>query len=183
MILSRYNLAQRTLMADDESRAMVKESVGEILRRQSASVIEKWLERTKESCDLDSLRISDAERTGHLPKLVEDLCIRLSHPRLPTKDSDSLPSTAARVHGMLRLEQGYTAAMLVHESRILEVTLFGMLQQHLSSLDFSLLLLDVMIIADEVDAQLTQTLGSYMEDLTLRQSFVTTVRKAFDKAG
>jgi hypothetical protein len=29
------------------------------------------------------------------------------------------------VHGKRRYQQGYTAAMLVHESRILQVTLFG----------------------------------------------------------
>jgi len=52
--------------------------------------------------------------------------------------------------------------MLVHESRILQVTLFGTLQSNLSLLDFSLLLPDVMTIADEVDAQLTQSMDSYM---------------------
>jgi len=46
-------------------------------------------------------------------------------------------------------------AMLVHESPILQVTLFGTLQSNLGYLDFSLLLPDVMTIADEVDAQLT----------------------------
>jgi hypothetical protein len=65
-------------------------------------------------------------------------------------------------HGRLRYLQGYTPAMLVHESRILQVTLFGTLQDNLSLLDFSLLLPDVMTIADEVDAQLTQSIDSYM---------------------
>src|ERR1019366_7052099 len=46
-------------------------------------------------------------------------------------------------HGKLRYLQGYTPAMLVDESRILEVTVFGMLQSNLHSLDFSLLLPDV----------------------------------------
>jgi hypothetical protein len=50
--------------------------------------------------------------------------------------------------------------MLVHESRI-QVTIFGMLQSNLNSLDFSLLLPDVMAIADEVYAQLTQSMDSY----------------------
>jgi hypothetical protein len=58
-------------------------------------------------------------------------------------------------HGELRYQHGYTPAMLVHESRILQVTIFGTLQSNLNSLDFSLLLPDVMTIADEVDAQLT----------------------------
>jgi len=43
----------------------------------------------------------------------------------------------------------------------LQVTLFGMLQRNLSALDFSLLLPDVMTIADEVDSQLTQAMESF----------------------
>jgi len=47
--------------------------------------------------------------------------------------------------------QGYSPVMLVHDARILQVTLFGTLQRNLSALDFSLLLPDVTTIADEVD--------------------------------
>jgi hypothetical protein len=53
--------------------------------------------------------------------------------------------------------------MLVRESRILQVTLFGTLQSNLRFLDFSRVLPDVMTIADEVDAQLTQSMDSYMD--------------------
>ena len=53
--------------------------------------------------------------------------------------------------------------MLVHESRILQVTLFGTLKDNMNALDFSVLLPDVMTIADEVDAPLKQTMGSYMK--------------------
>ena len=56
--------------------------------------------------------------------------------------------------------QGCTPAMLVHDSRILQVTLFGMLRRKLSALDFSLLLPDVMTIADEVDSRLTLAMAS-----------------------
>jgi response regulator RpfG family c-di-GMP phosphodiesterase len=57
--------------------------------------------------------------------------------------------------------KGYTPAMLVHDSRILQVTLFGTLQRNLRALDFSLVLPDVMTIADEVDSQLTQAMESF----------------------
>ena len=107
--------------------------------------------------------LSDEERTGHLPKLVEDLSVRLSQSSATTKDNDAVFSAAAVAHGKLRYQQGYTPAMLVHESRILQVTIFGTLQINLESLDFSLLLPDVMTIADEVDAQLTQSTDSYMK--------------------
>jgi len=142
-----------------------KERVGAILRRCIARVVEDWLARAKQSKELNHVTLSDDERTGHLPKLVEDLVIRLSKPSATSIDSDAVASSAAIAHGRLRHQQGYTPAMLVHESRILQVTLFGTLQRNLSFLDFSLLLPDVMTIADEVDAQLTQSMDSYMDAL------------------
>ena len=64
-------------------------------------------------------------------------------PAPPAKDSDTTFSVAAIAHGKLRYLQGYTPAMLVHESRILQVTLFGTLQSNLSFLDFKLLLPEI----------------------------------------
>lgn len=140
-----------------------KERVGTILQRCIASVVDDWLARAKQSKELNHVLLSDDERTGHLPKLVEDLIVRLSRPSATPKDSDAAFSATALAHGKLRYLQGYTPAMLVHESRILQVTLFGTLQSNLSFLDFSVLLPDVMTIADEVDAQLTQSMDSYMD--------------------
>lgn len=140
-----------------------KERVATILRRCMASVVKDWLARAKLSEELNHVLLSDDERTGHLSRLVEDLVIRLSGASATDKDSDAVSSAAAIAHGRLRYEQGYTPAMLVHESRILQVTLFGTLQSNLTFLDFSLLLPDVMTIADEVDAQLTQSMDSFMD--------------------
>ena len=116
--------------------------------------------RTKKTPALNHLHLSDGERTGHLPQLIDDLVKHLDRPKLPDKDSDAIPSPAAVKHGKLRRKQGYSSAMLIHESRILQVTIFGTLQ-NMSMLDFHLLLPDVMIIADEVDAQLTHTMDAF----------------------
>ena len=140
-----------------------KERVAVILQRCVTGVVSDWLRRVKRSSELNQILLSDEERTGHLPKLVEDLIVRLGKPNATTKDSDALFSVAALAHGKLRFLQGYTPAMLVRESRILQVTLFGTLQSNLGVLDFSLLLPDVMTIADEVDAQLTQSMESFMD--------------------
>ena len=148
-----------------------KERVGAVLQRCVASVVASWLERAKQSASLNRLRLSDEERTGHVPKLVEDLAIRLHRSSASAKDSDAPFSPAAVAHGELRYRQGYTPAMLVHESRIMEVTIFGTLQSNMNSLDFNLLLPDVMAIADEVDSQLTQSMESYMK--VMRNSMAT----------
>jgi DNA-binding response OmpR family regulator len=142
-----------------------KESVAQILQRCKAVVVRDWLTRISHSPELNHIRLNDQERTGHLPRLVEDLIARLRISTATTRDSDAAPSPAAVTHGELRFRQGYTPAMLVHESRILQVTLFGTLQNNMRSLDFSLLLPDVMTIADEVDAQLTQSMDSFMSTM------------------
>jgi DNA-binding response OmpR family regulator len=156
------DLVREKMLNRKVAARLEKERVGTILQRCITRVVEDWLARAKQSRELNHVLLSDDERTGHLPKLVEDLIVRLSKPSATTKDSDAVFSVAAIAHGKLRYKQGYTPAMLVHESRILQVTLFGTLQNNLSFLDFSLLLPDVMTIADEVDAQLTQSMDSYM---------------------
>ncbi len=157
------DLVREKMLNRKPAARLEKERVGTILRRCIASVVEDWLARAKQSKELNHVLLSDKERTGHLPRLVEDLVVRLSKPSITTKGGDAVCSAAATAHGKLRYKQGYTPAMLVHESRILQVTLFGTLQSNLSFLDFSLLLPDVMTIADEVDAQLTQSMDSYMD--------------------
>jgi DNA-binding response OmpR family regulator len=144
---------------------MEKTTVGRVLERNSTVIIRGWLERVKQAPELNHLALSDQERTGHLPKLVEDLVRRLGRRIGTSKDSDAVASGAAVAHGKLRHLQGYSPAMLVHESRILQVTLFGTLQNNMHDLDFSILLPDVMTIADEVDAQLTQSMDSFMKSM------------------
>jgi len=154
--LMREKLAARRSFIRTE-----KQRVGAILKRSSAAITEDWITRAKQSKELNHLSINDEELTGHLAKMVEALVARRSLPS-GEREGDAAVSASAEAHGKLRYEQGYTPAMLVHESRILQVTLFGTLQKNFDSLDFSLLLPDVMTIADEVDAQLTQTMSAYM---------------------
>lgn len=167
IIVKPFEIAGLTELVHDRvlnrkpTKSLEKERVGSVLQRCTAGIVEGWLARAKQSSELNHLALSDEERTGHLSRLVEDLALRLSTSSAIAGDSDAIFSAAAVAHGKLRYQQGYTAAMLVHESRILQVTIFGILQSNRDSLDFSLLLPDVMTIADEVDAQLTQSMESY----------------------
>jgi hypothetical protein len=70
------------------ARRFKKERVGAILLRSTSVIAEDWLARAKQSSELNRFALSDKERTGHLPKLVEDLALRLSKTRAATKDSD-----------------------------------------------------------------------------------------------
>ena len=157
-------LVHERLLSQKPAAPSIKERVSAILDRCSGVVVKDWLERVKQAPELRHLVLEDKDRTGHLPRLIRDLVSRLNRPITGSpQDKDAICSAAAVLHGELRYAQGYTPEMLVHESRILQVTLFGTLKDNMNALDFSLLLPDVMTIADEVDAQLTQTMGSYMK--------------------
>jgi hypothetical protein len=90
--------------------------------------------------------------------------------------SKELLSASATRHGTARRRQGYTAEMMVEESRILQVTIFHTLQKNLGTIDFSVLLLGVMTIADEVDSQLGQSMKSYVAEAAFDSDSVSALR-------
>ncbi len=77
--------------------------------------------------ELTAIPLSIQDRTGHLPRLLHDLIVRL---RLPLSEEAAI-SVAARDHGLLRRRQGYTVAMVVEESRILQMSIFNTLNNNL----------------------------------------------------
>lgn len=139
------------------SKPRPAESVATILERDLDATIQDWMALVEHDEELTCTPLSFADRTGHLPNLIADLVNRL---RLPHTAKANI-SIAAREHGDLRRKQGYTAAMMVEESRILQVSIFNTLQKNLSTVDFSKVLFDVITIADEVDSQLKQAMVSY----------------------
>jgi hypothetical protein len=50
---------------------------------------------------------------------------------------------------------------------MLQASIFQTLQDNLASIDFSLLLIGVMTIADEIDSQLSQAMGAYKEESSI----------------
>jgi CheY-like chemotaxis protein len=150
---------QKKLSNPSARMLMKKERVAEILERDAEPTIRDWMSKVERNEELTGVSLSYQERTGHLPLLLGDLVRRLRlapNAKLPK-------SIAAREHGILRRKQGYTVAMAVEESRILQVSIFSTLQNNLRSVDFNSVLLDVMTIADEVDSQLKQAMLGFME--------------------
>jgi hypothetical protein len=141
-------------------------SVAAILERELDFTIGEWLKRVNRVPELTEIRVSDADRTAHLPKLFHDLICRLRLPRLPRETEPPISllaehSTAATEHGERRFAQGYSVSMLVEESRIFQVTTFRTLHIHHRRLNQQQVLLDVMTIADEADSQLAETVRSF----------------------
>jgi CheY-like chemotaxis protein len=156
-------IEQRLAVGVPPSRVI--ESVATILEYSIQSTVDAWFERVEKDKRLTTISMSHEQRVGHLPKVLMDLVNRLRS--FKSLGSHELVSVAAQRHGRLRHQQGYSAAMMVEESRMLQVSIFETLQKNLASIDFSILLNGVMTIADEVDSQLSQAMDSYIEESLL----------------
>jgi hypothetical protein len=137
-----------------------KDHVATILEHDADQIVRDWMSLVDGNEELTAIRLLPLQRTGHLRLILDDLVRRL---RLPATER-ALTSIAAREHGVLRRMQGYGVAMLVTESRMLQVSIFRTLQNNLPSVDINTVLLDVMAIADEVDSQLEQAVLGFTQN-------------------
>jgi len=135
------------------------ESVATILEGQMQPTIDDWYQRLTVDNLVKGPAVSEQQRSSHLPDLFSELIHRLRNPVL--LNTGEHRSRAAAAHGLLRLAQGYAAAVLIEESRCLQVSIFNTLNVNAHYIDFNKLLPDVMVIADEVDAQLAVAIASY----------------------
>jgi YesN/AraC family two-component response regulator len=154
--------AIRHRMASGSSDVRVVETVAAILKRSTPKAIQEWFELVQADEKAMAVPLSFEQRCGHLPQVFRDLIARLLSSR-PIGSREAQSPAAVR-HGVTRRKQGYTAAMLVEESRMLQVTVFDTLQRNLANIDFSVVLIGVMTIADEIDSQLSQAMQAYMTD-------------------
>jgi CheY-like chemotaxis protein len=138
------------------------ESVATILERAAPNCIDDWFLEVQRDSGLMIVPLTREQRCGHLPQLFRDLVARL-RADIPFGLKGPLSAMAAD-HGISRRRLGYTAAMMVEESRILQVCIFHTLEKNLDSINFGVLLRQVMTIADEVDSQLRQAMECYVEE-------------------
>jgi CheY-like chemotaxis protein len=137
-----------------------REGVASILDRDLDITVQRWLSRVEQIPELAALSVTPKDRTKYLPAMMASISKRLRTDRaIETKDYASAEAVA---HGQIRYTQGYSAPMIVQESRMLQVCIFETIERNLSTVDFTKVLSDIMIIADEVDWQLKQAIGSFL---------------------
>ena len=130
-----------------------------VLERESASVTQAWLQAMKETGGLTAAPITEEEQTDYLPDAIDEIVYRLRYPQ--RLGSMTLFSMAALQHGARRRRQGFGAPMLVEEARALQVALFQAVQHNLDLIGVGQFPGTLMVIADEVNAQLLQSLSGY----------------------
>jgi DNA-binding NarL/FixJ family response regulator len=149
---------------DLASQPQAVELVATVLERARASITQAWLAKMKEADGLATVPLTVAEQTEHLPEALNEIFYRLRYPQ--PLGLMTLFSMASLQHGARRRRQGFRSPMLVEEARSLQVALFQAIQGNVGEMDLSQLPGTLMAIADEVNAQLLQSLSGYENEKT-----------------
>jgi hypothetical protein len=114
------------------------ESVATILEWTALTTIQDWYELAMLNEILMAVPMSRVQRCSHLPRFFRDLVFRLRSPTI--SGTKELFTEDAAEHGVARRKQGYSAAMMVEEARMLEISIFKSLHDNLDHIEFRLLL-------------------------------------------
>ena len=137
----------------------IVEVVATVLERERASITRAWLAKMNEAGSLAAVPISPEDQVEHLPEALNEIVYRLRYPQ--SLGLMTLFSMASLQHGARRRRQGFRSPVLVEEARALQVALFQAIQSNLDRMDLGQLPATLMAIADEVNAQLLQSLSGY----------------------
>jgi CheY-like chemotaxis protein len=165
----RQRLAQE-MLGPRESRV---EALATILERETSAITQAWLAQLHHAAGAASLPpaipLTIEERCEHLPDALRDIIFRLRYPQ--SLGATPVFSMAALQHGARRRRQGIGAATLAEEARALQVALFQTIENNLDHVDLGELRGALMAIADEVNAQLLQTLAGYENEQPIEPSW------------
>jgi len=131
----------------------------DLVRQNAQTIIERWARETEGDEELKQLHLARISRIDHLPGLLRQLANRLD--RSPeVNDQEEMES--ARAHGKARRRQGYSIPLVVAESRILYQIIADTLQNHLAEMDISSIVPDLIMISDNLNAMLVESLRSFV---------------------
>jgi DNA-binding response OmpR family regulator len=153
-------LIQQRLAAEDSTpRVKAVEAIASVLDRERVAITQAWLAKMTEAESLNEVPISAEQRVEHLPEALNEIIYRLRYPQ--PLGLMTLFSMASLQHGARRRRQGFRSTVLVEEARALQVALFQAIHNNLERIDLGQLPGTLMAVADEVNAQLLQSLSGY----------------------
>jgi DNA-binding NarL/FixJ family response regulator len=151
--------AEAEVEAEPPLRPQAVELVATLLERERASISLEWLLKMKDAVNFVAVPLTVEQKTEDLPEMLNEIIYRLRYSQ--PLGSMTLFSMASLQHGARRRRQGFRSPVLVEEARALQVALFQAILDNLGRIDLSQLPGTLMAIADEVNAQLLQSLSGY----------------------
>ena len=152
------------------NKALPTRKVSQILRKLSSLICDRWLHQVMQDPELAAIPLTEAERSDHVPEMMEELIRRLEGPQEELSD---VATDAARKHGKLRYQQGYTIPQILFEARVLQHVLTSTIHENLFGLDLSTLVGDILEIGETLQADAEISIRVYQSQIprSLQTSF------------
>src|SRR6266404_3183325 len=132
--------------------------VSALLRENARLIAELWLAEVMADQAIRAMHLSDGRRIDQLPHLAEALAKGIEEPRDILSEDSRVEATK---HGETRAHQGFSAPLLIKESRLLAKTISEVIQANLLALDLSTLVPDVLRIGIYLNALLEESLVAF----------------------
>ncbi len=152
-------LIRKRLDGEQTVSTRTVESIATVLERERTGIAAEWIKKMAESGAFAGSGLTTAQQTGHLTEMLTEIFYRLRYPQ--PLGRMSLFSMASLQHGAQRRRQGLGSPVLVAEARALQVALFETIERNVDRIDLGQLPGTLEAIADEVNAQLLQSLAGY----------------------
>ena len=152
-------IRQRLAQEEPAARTQTIESIATIIERERRSIAEAWLAKMEEIGTFKTVPLAPGDESEFLPEALNEIVYRLRYPQ--PLGLMTLFSMASLQYGARRRRQGFRSPVLVEEARALQVALFQAIHDNVDHIDLGQLPSTLMAIADEVNAQLLQSLSGY----------------------
>jgi ActR/RegA family two-component response regulator len=129
-----------------------------VILEKSDEILKRWLAEVGADSRLSSIPMSERERIDGFPRLLNDLAKAVE-----TGKTDVPPEvlSGAAVHGADRWRQGYTIALLVTETRILNRVIAAVLQEDLLSMNLSTLIPEALKTGEYLETLLEESIRAF----------------------
>ncbi len=139
------------------ARLIPPKRLPDLIREHVRSIAEAFLKEVKADPEIAAIPMSDADRTDHIPRLLDAAMRIVLEGKVTAEDRKS-----SVTHGALRRQQGYSVPMLIRESRILKRNVAETLQHHLLEVDISYLIRDIVSAFGTIDQLLEESTQAFL---------------------
>ncbi|HEU5453402.1 MAG TPA: response regulator [Terriglobales bacterium] len=155
-----HTIEQR-LVDHQPHRPVPLRRVSAILRDSVDDVVRQWLVLVSADEELQQVRLSEAERSDHVPGMIYEMVDMLQlHPESVSDDA----LQAAAHHGRTRRRQGYNVPMLLKEGQLLRRVISQIVQQNLLAVDISHLIGDLIQSGESIDRQVKRSVEAFLAE-------------------
>ena len=134
--------------------------VSQLMQESVDEITKEWLKLVKTHAEISAIPISDRDRVGHLPNVIEEMAKRVDADAELTTES---AKAAAIEHGKERARQGYNIPLVVIEMRLLQHVLSSVLQHNLIRMDLSTVIGDMMQVGESLQEQLEFSIRGFQQ--------------------